>query len=386
MVQTLIRPLLLAAGLAALAACQDRHEPASPVAQPIIEQQRLHYPADHPQLRLLVTVPAQPAQGLTVELPARIVWNEEKTQRIYPAFAGRVGRILADVGQSVAAGQVLAQLASPEFGAAQADTARALTDARLAQQTLQRQRELFAAGVVARRDLELAEAEAARAQAEAARAQARTSLYGSALAVNQQLGLRSDIAGTVVERNINPGQELRPEHNGAALFIVSDPTRLWVQIDAQEADLRDLRPGSQVALLVPSLEPQVLQATVQAVTDQIDPSTRTIKVRAAVANPARLLKNEMLARARYERQVGGMLEVPASSVFLRGRQHFVFVCSAAGVFEARDVAVFHEGTQRVLLSAGLKAGEQVVSENGLLLERELRLAQQAVHGASAVKP
>ena len=96
------------------------------------------------------------------------------------------------------------------------------------------------AGVVARRDLELAEAEAARAQAEAARAQARTSLYGSALAVNQQLGLRSDIAGTVVERNINPGQELRPEHNGAALFIVSDPTRLWVQIDAQEADLRDL--------------------------------------------------------------------------------------------------------------------------------------------------
>lgn len=386
MVQTFTRPLLLAICLAALAACKDQHEPATPVAQPIIEQQRLRYPADHPQLKLLVTVAAAPAQGLTVELPARIVWNEEKTQRIYPAFAGRVGRIMADVGQRVAAGQVLAQLASPEFGAAQAETSRTQTDARLAQQTLQRQRELFDAGVIARKDLELAEAEASRAQAEATRAQARTSLYGGASAINQQLGLRTDMAGTVVERNINPGQELRPDTLSSPLFIVSDPTSLWVQIDAQEADLRDLRPGRKVDLLVPSIEPQVLQATVQAVTDQIDPSSRTIKVRAAVANPERLLKNEMLARARYERQVSQALEVPASAVFLRGRQHFVFVQSASGVFEARDVTVFHEGPQRVLLSAGLQAGERVVSENGLLLARELRLAQEASHSTPAVKP
>jgi cobalt-zinc-cadmium efflux system membrane fusion protein len=386
MVQNFTRPLLLAICLAALAACKDKHEPASPVAQPIIERQRLRYPAGHPQLQLLVTVSVAPAQGLTVELPARIVWNEERTQRIYPAFAGRVGRIMADVGQRVAAGQVLAQLASPEFGAAQAETARAQTDARLAQQILQRQRELFEAGIIARKDLELAEAEANRAQTEASRAQARTSLYGGTSAVNQQLGLRTDMAGTVVERNINPGQELRPDTLSSPLFTISDPTSLWVQIDAQEADLRDLRPGSKVDLLVPSLEPQVLQATVQAVTDQIDPSSRTIKVRAAVANPGRLLKNEMLARARYERKVNEALEVPASAVFLRGRQHFVFVQSASGVFEARDVRVFHEGPQRVLLSAGLQAGERVVSENGLLLARELRLAQEASHSTPAVKP
>jgi membrane fusion protein, heavy metal efflux system len=290
------------------------------------------------------------------------------------------------VGQRVAAGQVLAQLASPEFGAAQAETSRTQTDALLAQQTLQRQRELFDAGVIARKDLELAEAEASRAQAEATRAQARTSLYGGASAINQQLGLRTDMAGTVVERNINPGQELRPDTLSSPLFIVSDPTSLWVQIDAQEADLRDLRPGRKVDLLVPSIEPEALQATVKAVTDQIDPSSRTIKVRAAVANSERLLKNEMLARARYVRQVSQALEVPASAVFLHGRQHFVFVQSASGVFEARDVTVFHEGPQRVLLSAGLQAGERVVSENGLLLARELRLAQEASHSTPAVKP
>lgn len=368
--------------LALLAGCQDKTEPVAGIPLPIIENNQLRYPAGHPQLKLLVTETAREARTFDVELPARLVWNEERTQRIYPAFAGRVSRIVADVGQRVGAGQVLAELASPEFGAAQADTSRAQADAQLAKQALMRQRELFDAGVVARKDLEQAEADAARTQAEVARAQARTRLYGSSAGVNQMLGLRSDIAGTVVERNLNPGQELRPDSSGnAPLFVVTDPTTLWVQIDAQEADVRDLRPGAKVQLMVPVLGEQPFEATVRAVTDQIDPGTRTIKVRAAVANPERLLKSEMLAKVRYARAVGKSVEVPASAVFLRDKEHYVFVQNAPGVFEPRDVKVLVEGAQKVLLSEGLKDGEQVVVQNGLLLARELRIARETAEAS-----
>ncbi|WP_300709640.1 efflux RND transporter periplasmic adaptor subunit [Limnohabitans sp.] len=378
--------VLSIAALALLAACQEKSEPMAAAPMPIIQNQQLRYPAGHPQLALLVSTPATQAQGIHIELPAKLVWNEERTQRIFPAFTGRVTRISADIGQSVTAGQVLAELASPEFGAAQADTSRAQADAQLAKLALQRQRELFDAGVVARKDLEQAEAEAARAQSELARAQARTSLYGSSTGVNQQLGVRSDVSGVVVERNLNPGQEVRTDNSGAPLFVVSDPRVLWVNIDAQEADAASLRLGAKVKLQVPSLAEQTFEATITAVTDQIDPNTRTIKIRAKVANPERLLKNEMLAQVHYQRQVGSNIEVPASAVFLRGNQHFVFVQSQAGVFEPRDVKVSYAGAQRVLLSAGLKEGEQVVSQNGLLLARELRLAQEAAHAAEPGKP
>ncbi len=362
--------------LTLLSACQDKPEPVAAAPLPIIENQQLRYPAQHPQLPLLVTEPARAASQFEVELPARLVWNEERTQRIYPAFAGRVIRMAADVGQRVGAGQVLAELASPEFGAAQADTTRAQADARLATQALQRQRELFEAGVVARKDLEQAEAEATRAQAEVARAQARTRLYGSSAGVNQLLGLRSDMAGTVVERNLNPGQELRPDNAQAPLFVVTDPSHLWVQIDAQEADLRDLRPGAKVQLLVPALGGQAFEATIRTVTDQIDPASRTIKVRATVSNPERLLKSEMLAKVRYARAVGQSVEVPASAVFLRDKAHYVFVQPSPGVFEPRDVTVLVEGSQKVLLAQGLQVGERVVVQNGLLLARELRIARE----------
>ena len=378
--------ILSLAALTLLGACQDKAEPVATAPLPIIQDKQLRYPAGHPQLPLLVSTAALQAQNIAIELPAKLVWNEEKTQRVYPAFAGRVTRIGADVGQSVKAGQVLAELASPEFGAAQADTSRAQADATLAKLALQRQRELFEAGVVARKDLEQAEAEAARTQAEVARAQARTSLYGSSTGVNQQLGLRSDMAGVVVERNLNPGQEVRPDGASSPLFVVSDPSVLWVSIDAHEADVADLRPGARVVLQVPTLPEQKLEAVISAVTDQIDPTTRTIKVRATVVNPKRLLKSEMLATVRYERLVGHSVQVPATAVFLRGTQHYVFVQSQPGVFEPRDVKVSYEGAKQVMLSEGLKSGEQVVVQNGLLLARELRIAQDAAHSNEPAKP
>ncbi len=391
MALTLSRPFLRSSWLAlglpallALAACQDKTEAPAAAPLPIIENQQLRYPSGHPQLKLLVTQAAEAAQSITVELPARLVWNEVKTQRVLPAYAGRVTRIAADVGQQVQAGQLLAQLSSAEFGAAQADSARAQAEAQLAEQNLARAQSLFEAGVVARKDYEQVQAEALRAQAERARAQARTRLHGGGSEVNQQLALRADMAGVVVERNLNPGQEVRPEGGAQPLFVVSDPSVLWVQIDAQEADLGDLRPGSTVSLFVSALRGESVPATVQAVTDQIDPTSRTIKVRAVVANPQRLLKNEMLGRVRYQRRVAQSVAVPASAVFLHGTQHRVFVEGAPGLFAPRDVRVVHEGTQQVLIGQGLQVGERVVTENGLLLERELRLAQEAAqHGGPA---
>jgi membrane fusion protein, heavy metal efflux system len=62
---------------------------------------------------------------------------------------------------------------------------------------------------------------------------------------------------------------------------------------------------------------------------------------------------------------------------LRGSQHSVFVQTRTGEFEPREVELAYEGPKQVVISSGLKAGEQVVSDNALLLARLLRLAQDA---------
>jgi cobalt-zinc-cadmium efflux system membrane fusion protein len=382
-VKTTSAPLFLLLAIVAtglFTACTEAPPPHAAEPQPIIQGNQLRYPTGHPQLSLLQTTAATQAQSLAVDLPAKLVWNEEKTQRIYAPFSGRVSAIRADLGQNVRAGSALLQLASPDFGMAQADAAKATADKTLADKALQRQRELFSAGIIARKELEQAEADAARAGAEAERALVRTRLYGSAASVNQQLTLSSDIAGVVVERNVNPGQEIRAEQGGPgspALFVVTDPTQLWVQIDAREADIAALQPGASFSMQVPALPGQTFEGKVSAAADFIDPNTRTIKIRGAVANPQRLLKGEMLATVHIERKLGEGVMVPATAVLLRGTQHWVYVQTQPGVFEPREVKISHEGAKESLVTQGLQAGELVVSSNNLLLAREFKIAQDA---------
>jgi cobalt-zinc-cadmium efflux system membrane fusion protein len=373
------------AGLAALSALyinMTGQEPMGhPVAPPpIIQGEQLRFPAGHPQLTLLTTAPAIAANSVAIDLPARLVWNEEKTERIYPAFAGRVVKLNADVGQSVRAGQVLATLASPEFGAAQADTAKAQADARFSERALQRQTELFEAGIVSRKEYEQAQADAQRANAEVARAQARTQLYGGGNAVNQQLGLSATVSGVVVERNLSAGQELRPEQGGPGtlpLFVVTDPRSLWVQIDAREADVASLQPGTPISLTLPNFPGQSFAAKITATGDFIDSNSRTVKVRALIDNNQRILKAEMLGSAKFERALEKGVLVPSRAVQLRGSQYWTYVQKEPGVFEGRKISIGYEGLDKVLVTNGLKDGELVVSDNGLLLAREFRNAQDS---------
>jgi len=377
---------LLALTLCTAALLQACHKPQPPAAEPeapppLLQSGQLHFAPGHPQLALLTVTRASHAQDLIVELPAKLVWNEERTQRIYPPFAGRVLAIRADLGQSVRAGAPLALLASPDFGQAQADTAKAHAGQQLAQQALARQRELFEAGIVARKDLEQAEAEAASARAESARAAARTRLYGSAGAVNQQLAISASIAGVVVERHLNPGQELRPDQaapDTPALFVITDPATLWVQIDARESDLASLRPGDGFTLQVPAYPGESFTGRVTATADAIDPNTRTIKVRGLVPNADRRLKAEMLATAHISQNRSSGVVVPASAVVLGNNRHTVFVEREAGVFEPRSVTLGHEGPRDVVIASGLQAGEKVVTQNVLLLARQFQaMAQDA---------
>ena len=386
MKHTHLLSILSLALLVCLTACTEAPAPAPEAPAPILQGNQLRFAPGHPQLALLGMAAAAPGKAITVELPAKLVWNEERTQRIYPAFAGRVMAIKADVGQPVKSGALLAQLASPDFGMAQADTAKAGAEARLSQKSLQRQRELFEAGIIARKDLDQAEFDAARTQAEIQRTEARTKLYGGGSGnVNQQLALVASINGTVVERNLNPGQEVRPDQSGPgvpALFVATDPTSLWVQIDARESEIGTLKIGSSFELVIPSLGGQKFEGRVTAAADFIDPATRTIKVRGVVANPNRLLKAEMLATARIERQLGSGVLIPSQAVSLLGSTHIVMVQTQPGVFESRQINLAYQGPRDTVVSSGLEVGEQVVSENMLLLVREFKIAQSDAKPAS----
>ncbi len=356
--------------LALLAACQ-KPEQRKDEPGPMVEGENIVFAASQKALPGIVREPVRAGVERVLRLPGRLVWNEDRTARIYSPFAGRVERILVQPGAQVSAGQALAELASPDFGSAQAESRKAAADLALAQQSAERQRELHAHGVVAARELQQAEADFVRAQSEAARAGERIKLYGGNRSVDQRFVLRSPVAGVVVEKAINPGQEIRPDA-AAPLFVVTDPSELWVQLEAAEGDLAGLKPGIGVELVSAQYPGERFAAEVVQVADFVDPATRTVKVRGKVANPQRRLKGEMYVSGEMSFKGEGGLFVPAKAVYLGGDKHFVFVAVNDHAFQRREVTVGAETQGLLAVLSGLKEGELVVSEGNLHLQQILK--------------
>lgn len=370
-----LTPILLSL-LLALAGCSAEPEAAKEAAIKVDGERVTLAEPDKASFLKLATVEAD--SGGSLRLPGRLVWNEERTVRVFPQLGGRVQSLAVDVGQVVKAGQPLAVLNSPDYGQALADARKAKAEAQVATQALERNRQLREAGVVADKDWQQAEAAAVAAKAEAERATRR--LAGLGGEGDGSYVLRSPLAGVVVERNLNPGMEFRPEQAAAPLFVVTDPASLWIQIDAGEADLAYLKKGESFRIESKLFPGERFTGVIRHVADFVDPATRTIKVRGEVPNADRRLKGEMFVNALVELPATSALRVPATAVFLSGDRRYVFVEEGAGRYRRQVVEAGPERDGRIEIVRGVAAGERVVVEGNLHLLKffkQLAVAQQA---------
>ena len=354
-----------------LAACGEKEKEAPPQIK-VERHSVVIFPAGSQQTAAIVSVPIEQRREMAVKFNGRLVWNEERTVRVFAPFAGRVTQIAVRPGDRVSKGQTLAVLAAPEFGAAQSEARKAEQDYQLAQKNLARVQELQAAGVAPAKDLQTAQADLARTRAERERTLAKLKLYGTASSVDQTLQLKTSIDGVVVERNLNPGQEVRPDSQGdKALFVVSDPTQLWFLLDVAEKDIGLVKPGTEVRLQSTSLGDDDVRGKVSHVADLVDPQTRSVKVRGTVDATDPRLKAEMFIVGKIKVAAPGGFVVPARAVYLRGEQHYAFVDLGNGRYERRAVKLGPLAGGNQVVMEGLGATDKVVVEGSLLLERIL---------------
>ncbi len=348
-------------------------------SDPTISGERVSFSPKAPELSSLTIEPAVLETASHLRLFGRLTWDENVTVRIFTPFAGRVRRVLVEAGQTVRRGDPLAEVESADFGQAQADARSAESDQRLAESNVARIRELFQHGAAARKEVEAAEADEARASSQRARALARLAAYGAgADSVDGLFILRSPMAGTVVERNLTPGQEIRPDQmlaNAPQLFsplmVLSDPSRLWIQIDATEQEMADLRPGAPFRFTCGAFPGEDFRGRLDVVSESVDPATHTVKARGSIGNAGHRLKAEMFVDVDIPRVPSEGVRVPSRAVFLKGDRHFVFVEETPGTFTRREVQVRDERDVSVLISDGLRPGDRVVTGGSVLLERLL---------------
>ncbi len=334
----------------------------------------LSFPPGSPQLanleiQALVEVP----EPVMEPLNGRIAFDENHTARVTSPVTGRALRIDAEIGDKVSAGQVLVELDSPDVGSAVAEYRKAEVDFNLKKKARDRARLLYENGVVARKVLEQAESDCSSAQAEVDRTKLHLNNLGvteKMLSSGENFMLHAPIAGIVVDRNINPGSEVRPDAQ-EPLFVITDPNSVWAVVDLPERDLGLVHEGQALEVEVDAFPDERFAGRILTVSEVIDPLTRRAQVRCSVDGKGKL-RPQMYARitllADGNRQV---IRVPNAALITQGLYTFVFVETQPGHFEKRRVELARQGREYSIIKDGLKAGDRLVSAGALLLDAEL---------------
>ena len=355
---------------------KDVPQGSTPVTAAKSEDGKVVLPADSEQLTSIKIEAAKISPVAVTHLPGRVVWNETATVRVFSPFGGRVTRLGVEPGDAVAAGDILAAIASPDFGQAQTDAKRSATDLALAEKTAARLHELKEHGAAADKDVQSADADYNRFAAEFSRAQGKLAQFGGTNgAIDSSFLLRAPAAGILVERNVASGQEVRADQMlagidrlAAPLFVITDPSRLWVWIDITEMDLGRVQKGQPVIISSQVFPDRIFNAVIDYISDGLDPITRTAKARAVVDNKNRLLKSEMLVWAQVSNVAAAAVDVNSHAVFLKGDRHYVYAEESKGRFSKREVTIGIEHDGKIQVLSGLKEGDRVVTDGAMLLD------------------
>lgn len=355
------------------------HSPEKPAVHAASDQ--LRFAANAPQLSFvkIKTVDMFP-EPLVEPLNGHIAYNDNLTARVFSPLAGRVVKISSEVGMKIKKGEHLLVLDSPDFALATADNVKANADLLRKQEIYERTKQLYKINGIPRKEVEAAAADWQQAHAEFLRASARLkNLNADVSAVAGHFVLRAPIDGTISERQVNAGSEVRIDAANP-LFVITDPLHLWVHIDLPERQLDKISLGDLVSVEVDAYPGEVFQGKVTVIGGVLDPVTRRIQVRCELENPLLKLKPEMFARvtpvasgkSKYPR-------IPNTSIVTQGLFSYIFVEQSPGVLQRRRVTLGLQGSDYAYVKEGLQAGERVVTSGALLLNSELGTSGDAGH-------
>jgi membrane fusion protein, copper/silver efflux system len=302
----------------------------------------------------------------TIRTVGTVAVDERRVAHVHPRFEGWIERVHADfVGQHVRRGQPLVSIYSPEMLASQQE----LLLARRARDVM-KDNPLVSA------------AEQSDSLFEASKR--RLELWGLSNAQIEQVlttgqpirsvTLFAPSSGFVTARNAFPTQRVMPD---TELYTIVDLSRVWVFADVYESDLAAVRVGQPARVRPAYSEAPPLTARVDYIQPQVDPATRTVKVRLDMANPGTRLKPEMFVNAEFDTGSATRLTVPVDAVLDSGSEQTVFVDRGNGFLEPRRVQAGERVGDRIAILGGVVEGERVVASGTFLVDSESRLKSAA---------
>jgi membrane fusion protein, copper/silver efflux system len=302
----------------------------------------------------------------TIRAVGKVAFDETRIQHIHTKVEGWIDQVFVDyTGQLVSKGQPLITVYSPDMLASQ----RELLLAAKATNTMKNnplpaafdQSESLLRAT--RRRLELWDLSEAQID--------QVLTTGQPI---KNVTLYSPITGYVTERKAFPQLKIMPDTD---LYTIVDLSRVWIMADLFEYEAPNIHIGEAATVTLEAIPGRTFKARIDFVQPQVDPMTRTLKIRLDMDNPGLLLKPDMYADVEFRMNTPSMLTVPSDAVLDAGERKTVFVDRGNGYFEPRQVKTGERNGDRIQILSGLTENERVVISGNFLIDSESQMKAAA---------
>jgi membrane fusion protein, copper/silver efflux system len=291
-----------------------------------------------------------------VRLYGKVQADERLLQSQVAHIPGRIDRLAVNfTGESVARGQILAVIYSPELITAQQELLETV-------KTKQAQPDLYEASKEKLRQWKLTDDQIAKIE--------------NSGVVQNSFEVVSNTSGTVIDRLVNTGDHVA---QGTVLFQIADLSSVWVMFDAYESDLQFLKKGEKVAFTLQAFPGIDFTGNIVFIDPVINPVTRVAKVRVETDNKSGKLKPEMFATGIVSttlNEYNDKMVIPKSAVLWTGKRSIVYVKQPGTdepVFKLREIGLGPMLGDSYIVTDGLEKGEEIVTSGTFSVDAAAQL-------------
>jgi len=297
-----------------------------------------------------------------IRTTGNVVLDESRVAYVQLRFSGWIRKVFADATyQYVREGQPLFTIYSPDLVATEREYLVALQNqGRLLESTVP--------GVAAGAESLLGAATDRLRQwgvplSEIARLESSTT-------VQEELEVTSPVTGHIIEREALPNKFVEPN---TRLYTVADLSTVWVMAQVFQSDLGRIQAGDAATVTLDAYSGQLFSGRVDFIYPDVDPATRTTRVRLVLPNPGLKLTPGMFANVTLRVSMGQQLTIPASGLLQSGMRSIVFVDDGSGYLQPREVELGPRVGEDFVVTKGLRAGERIVTSANFLIDSESQL-------------
>jgi membrane fusion protein, heavy metal efflux system len=327
-----------------------------------------------------IEVAAAQAGSLTTQLrlSGTVALNTDRLIHIVPRIPGIVREVRKNLGDPVRAGEVMAIIDSRELADAKAAYLAADERIALAEETFQREKDLWEKKISPAEDYFKAKQALAEARIEWRLAKQKLFILGLSEPSLKQIARQAEasltryeivapLAGTVIEKHLNIGESVKDD---ADIFSVADLRTVWVTLDVPPTDLHLVQKGKQVRLSAGAGGPEA-EGSISYIGSLVLEETRTVPVRVELPNPdGRWRPGLFVTASLATRETTAAVLIQKSALETVEGKPSVFVQIPEG-FEARPVTVGQSNETHMEITVGLRPGERYAVSETFLLKADL---------------